>query len=300
MTNTAVPQLGVCFIPTLAPERLRPLARAAEAAGLDEFWVWEDCFKESGVATAVAALASTGRIRVGIGLLPVPLRNVAITAMEFATIDRMFPGRLIAGVGHGVQSWMGQVGARAQSPMTLLREYTEALRRLLNGQRVSVTGRYVTLDDVALDWPPLRPPALLLGAGGEKSLQLAGELGDGTILSGALTDDEVRRACELALASAQASGSAQPGRGSGHEVVFSQITATGPGAQQRLDRELRLWDKEPGQGIGVAGDGAAIARSLSRLAGLGVTSIVIQPTQDEPDLEGLISFVGQEVRPLLS
>ena len=46
----------------------------------------------------------------GIGLLPVPLRNVALTAMELATLERLFPGRLAPGIGHGVLDWMGQVG----------------------------------------------------------------------------------------------------------------------------------------------------------------------------------------------
>ena len=94
------------------------------------------------------------RLTVGIGLMPAPLRNVAVCAMEVAMLARMFPGRLIAGVGHGVQDWMGQVGARVASPLTLLEEYAGALRRLLGGERVSVAGRYVTLDGVALDWPP--------------------------------------------------------------------------------------------------------------------------------------------------
>ena len=118
-------------MPTLPPERLRSLATAVEAAGLDELWVWEDCFKESGVASAAAALAWTDRITVGIGILPVPLRNAAVCAMEIANLERMFPGRLIAGLGHGVQAWMGQVGAKAASPLTLLEEYATAVRRLL-------------------------------------------------------------------------------------------------------------------------------------------------------------------------
>ena len=56
-----------------------------------------------------------------------PLRNVALTAMEIATLARLFPGRLTVGVGHGVLDWMSQVGGRVESPMTLLREYTAAL-----------------------------------------------------------------------------------------------------------------------------------------------------------------------------
>ena len=151
------------LVPTLPPEALHPLATAADRH-LDELWLWEDCFKESSVAAAGAALAWTERVRVGIGLAPVPLRNVALMAMELATLHRLFPGRLLPGIGHGVQDWMGQVGARAASPLTLLREHAGALRLLLDGHEVTVSGRYVSLDRVRLDWPP--EPALPCSSAG--------------------------------------------------------------------------------------------------------------------------------------
>src|SRR6516225_9850709 len=146
--------LAVIFPPSQPPERLGAVAAAAESAGLEQLWVWEDCFAESGIATAAAILAATSRLTVGIGLLPVPLRNVALTAMELATVSRLFPGRVMPGIGHGVLSWMGQVGARAESPLALLREYAGALSVLLHGETVTVHGRYVNLDEVTLDWPP--------------------------------------------------------------------------------------------------------------------------------------------------
>jgi alkanesulfonate monooxygenase SsuD/methylene tetrahydromethanopterin reductase-like flavin-dependent oxidoreductase (luciferase family) len=62
-------------------------------------------------------------------------------------LNRLFPGRVTVGVGHGVQSWMRQVGAAAESPMTLLREHLTALRALLRGERMTVDGRYVRLDE---------------------------------------------------------------------------------------------------------------------------------------------------------
>ena len=172
-----VPTLGLAYVPTLPPERLHSVARAAEEAGLDELWVWEDCFKESAIASATAALAWTSRLTVGIGLMPAPLRNVAVCAMEVAMLARMFPGRLIAGVGHGVQDWMAQVGARVGSPLTLLEEYAGALRRLLDGDRVSVSGRYVNLDAVALNWPPDARPTADAGWGGAEVDQAGGPPG---------------------------------------------------------------------------------------------------------------------------
>ena len=80
------------------------------------------------------------------------------------------------------------------SPMTLLREYTAAVRALLAGERVSTTGRYVRLDGVALDWPPPSPPPLLVGARGPKTVRLAGELADGLLLDSGATLDAVRAA----------------------------------------------------------------------------------------------------------
>lgn len=192
MTN-----LGVIFPPDQPPERLREVALATEAAGVGELWLWEDCFAESGMAPASAVLAWTERLRVGVGLFPVPLRNVALTAMEIATMARLFPGRFLPGIGHGVLPWMGQVGARAASPLTLLREYGTALRRLLDGENVTSSGRYVALDGVQLRWQP-DPLPLLVGAEGPKTLALAGEIGDGIILTGGTGTDVAAQAIAIA------------------------------------------------------------------------------------------------------
>ena len=283
-------KLGIAYVPTMPPERLTALARAAESSGLDELWVWEDCFKQSGIASAAAALAATERITVGIGLLPVPLRNAALTAMELATLERMFPGRLVAGIGHGVQDWMGQAGARVASPLTLLREHTHAVRALLAGERVSVTGRYVNLQDVVLDWPPVVPPPLMLGGAGPRALALAAELGDGTLLGNVLTEDEV---------AAVADGINRSAGRRPHALVVTQIAATGPDAGMRLEREVPRWGRPATPGIGIAGDAATVAASARRFAQLGATSLVLQPTEDEPDLLGLVRFLGTEVKPLL-
>ena len=283
------PRLGLAFVPTLAPERLRSLACTVEDAGLEELWVWEDCFKQSGIASAAAALAWTTRLRVGIGLLPVPLRNVALTAMELATLERLFPGRVVPGVGHGVQVWMAQTGSKVSSPLTLLREYTTALRSLLAGERVSVDGRYVHLEDVALDWPPSPPPPLMLGGSGPRSLELTTELGDGTLLAAALSVQQVAEVGELVART----------RGAGHPLVASVIAATGGDAQARVDAEVPKWGAEPGRGIGVAGDAAAVAATVSALAEAGATSVCFQPTEDEPDLAAFVNFLGRDVAPLV-
>ncbi|MFJ4690056.1 LLM class flavin-dependent oxidoreductase [Streptomyces sp. NPDC088766] len=288
-------ELGAIFRPQLPPERLRTIARLADATGLDELWVFEDCFREAGISAAAAALAWTERVRIGVGLLPVPLRNVAVTAMEAATLHRMFPGRVSLGIGHGVQDWMGQVGARPASPLTLLREYTLALRGLLNGERITTRGRYVTLDDVALDWPPPGGAEVLVGGIGPRTLRLSGEVADGTVLNEVFTPEGVREARRLV-----AEGRAAAGRDAApHKIVVYLFTATGEDAAARLQRELVATGVADVPGLGVAGDAAEVAERVRRYAEAGADTVVLLPTADEPDPEGFIRFVGDDVRPLV-
>jgi alkanesulfonate monooxygenase SsuD/methylene tetrahydromethanopterin reductase-like flavin-dependent oxidoreductase (luciferase family) len=262
-------KLGLIFPPDLEPEQLRPVVMAAEESGLGELWLWEDCFAESGIATAAAVLAWTERLRVGIGLLPVPLRNVALTAMELATLARLFPGRLVPGVGHGVLDWMGQVGARVPSPMTLLGEYTTALRELLHGQTVSTSGRYVTLDAVSLAWPPRTVPPVLVGGIGPRTLTLAGAVGDGVILTGDTTVDQLSEAVRHVRAG-RTSLDPEP-----EVVVFVPVA----------DRPQ-------------AGD---VAAEVSRFAAAGATTVALLSVGDDaPPLAEFARFAGREVQPLLS
>ncbi|MFH8766138.1 LLM class flavin-dependent oxidoreductase [Streptomyces althioticus] len=292
MTTT----LGAVFRPQLAPERLRPVVRAADAAGLDELWLWEDCFREGGISTGAAALAWSERLRVGVGLLPVPLRNVAVTAMEAASLYRTFPGRPILGVGHGVQDWMGQVGARAGSPLTLLREHLIALRALLAGETVTTKGRYVALEDVTLDWPPPGPVDVLAGGMGPRTVRLTGEAADGTILTADTSADGVRQACALIREGRVAAGR-DPDV---HRVVVYLLAATGAGARERLEAELVAEGHAADADLGVAGDAHAVADAVRRLAEAGADTVVLQPTGDEPDPEGFVRFAAEDVRPLLT
>jgi alkanesulfonate monooxygenase SsuD/methylene tetrahydromethanopterin reductase-like flavin-dependent oxidoreductase (luciferase family) len=286
--------LGAVFLPQLPPERLRSMARAADDAGLEELWLWEDCFREGGVAAVAAALACTERVRVGVGLLPVPLRNVALAAMEIAALDRFFPGRLRIGVGHGVQEWMEQVGARVESPMTLLGEYLDALRALLRGERATRQGRYVKLDDVALDWPPSAAVPVLLGAVGPRSLRMCGASADGTILTGGTSPDRVREAKRIVD-----EGRADARRTDPHDIVVYVHAATGADADARLEAERVRWGYTTMADVAVRGGADEIAAGIKRWADAGANTVVLQPTPDDPDPEGFVRFVAQRVRPLV-
>jgi alkanesulfonate monooxygenase SsuD/methylene tetrahydromethanopterin reductase-like flavin-dependent oxidoreductase (luciferase family) len=229
------PQVGVVLTPKSPPERLREVAQAAEGAGFAQLWLWEDCFSEGGLTSAAAALAWTERIQVGVGLLPVPLRNPALAAMEIATVARMFPHRFRPALGHGNLEWMEQAGARVASPMTLLREYTSAVRDLLHGRTVDVEGRYVRLRDVTLDWPPSTPPPVIVGGRGPKTVRLAGEIGDGVLLDNGFTLDQIRD--EFTTAAEGRSGAGRAGEPFDN-VIFVELDPASPDLAAQMEESV--------------------------------------------------------------
>jgi alkanesulfonate monooxygenase SsuD/methylene tetrahydromethanopterin reductase-like flavin-dependent oxidoreductase (luciferase family) len=248
-------------------------------AGLDDLWMWEDCFLEGGLTTATAALAWSSSLRIGLGLMPVPLRNPALAAMEVATLARLFPGRFVPAVGHGVLPWMEQVGARTPSPMTLLREWVTATRSLLRGDVVTVSGQYVRLSDVALDWPPATVPPLLVGARGPKTLALAGEFADGLVLDAGISPQGVRQAVDQAAAR-------RP-----HEVVVYVLCGAGAGSTERIEAELAT-SSEPLSNRAAVGSPEDVAETVRSFSRAGATTVVLQPTAEDPDVAATIRLAA--------
>ena len=222
MRNDKDHNLGIMFRREHAPELLPDFATRAEEAGFDELWVVEDCFYGSGIASAATALALTESIKVGIGIMPAVARNPVFTAMEIATLARLFPGRLLPGIGHGVAGWMRQIGAFPKSQLAALEETTVAVRRLLAGERFSFTGRQVQLDEVELVHPPDVIPPISLGVRGPKSLTLSGRVADGTILAEFAAQAYVSWAREQIAA-----GALEAGHGRQHRLTVFAFACAG-------------------------------------------------------------------------
>lgn len=279
-------RIGCVYRPEFPPEHLAAAARTADQAGVDELWLWEDCFLAGGISAAAIALSNSDHLTVGVGVLPVPMRNVALAAMEIANLSRAFPGRVRIGVGHGVQDWMAQIGEKVASPMTLLREYLTCLKGLLRGESVTYTGRYVSITDVQLRWPPDPGTELLAAATGPKTLALSGELASGTVLTGGTTPDEVRTAITHI-------GAHRP-----HSVVVYLLCALGAGAREEIEREIEYWKLDATTDVAVHGEPAEVAAAARRWIDAGADTLLLQPTA-QTDIQSYLHTVGTEIRPLL-
>jgi alkanesulfonate monooxygenase SsuD/methylene tetrahydromethanopterin reductase-like flavin-dependent oxidoreductase (luciferase family) len=306
-------KLGVIFHPRFAPETLVNFARRAEAAGFDELWLWEDAFLAGALTSAATVLANTERIAVGIGLMPITIRNPLFIAMEMTTLARLYPGRFLPGFGHGVDAWLKQVGAAPPSTLNALSETVPAVRALLQGKTVSAHGSYIQLENVKLIHTPAVVPPIYIGAMREKTLQLAGRIGDGTILTEMSSPAYVRWAKTHIQA-----GMTEAGRLDNQLVVYVQCKVdptNGATARQKVRQMLSpglLWAEPHLKALGIADEVKALhktygatmaehmpdawlddlcaagtpdqaAATIQRLVEAGADSIVLQPLDGDPN-----------------
>jgi alkanesulfonate monooxygenase SsuD/methylene tetrahydromethanopterin reductase-like flavin-dependent oxidoreductase (luciferase family) len=310
LQTAPVPSLGAVF-PAQAPvESLPAFARTVEGAGLDELWLVEDCFLSGGLTMAATALAVTERIKVGIGLLPALMRNPALAAMEIATLARLHPGRLAVAIGHGVPSWMAQIGAAPRRRMAALEEVVTTIRALLRGETVSFDGSSVHLDEVVLENPPDVVPPIVIGTTGPRGLKLAGDRADGFLLPEGCGPAMVEWASEAAGAPAE-------------RVVYAwaRVDDAADAARAALEPKLAHWlegglypeayrragVEDPEGDIDLArlvgeltvhGDPASCAEGIRRFAAAGATRLVVVPVGDAA--AGQVERLGDAVLPELT
>jgi 5,10-methylenetetrahydromethanopterin reductase len=161
--------------------------RYAEERGFEAVWQAESRLVREATVPMAAFAASTDRIKVGSGVIPIWTRNVGLLAATFSTLDELAPGRVMLGLGAWWEPLATKVGVDRRKPLKAMREIVEATRRLLAMERVTYQGEFVHLDDVEIDIvhgdrSPKNVP-IYVGATGMKMMELAGEIADGAVLN---------------------------------------------------------------------------------------------------------------------
>ncbi len=168
------------------------VVQAAEEAGFDSVWTGEHVALPSPPSdrspvpptapmldTTVAAAhiaAHTTTIRIGTGIIILPLRNPVLLAKQLASLDVVSGGRLIAGFGAGyLPEEFDAVGVPLSERGARMDEHLAALRALWTMDRPAFEGRFVSFAGVDAHPRPLQPggPRIVLGGGSEAAVRRA-------------------------------------------------------------------------------------------------------------------------------
>jgi F420-dependent oxidoreductase-like protein len=165
----------------------------AERLGYSSVWTAE-AYGSDAVAPAAWIAARTEKIHVGTGIMQIPARTPAMTAMTALTLDGLSGGRFRLGLGVSgpqvVEGWHGQPFGK---PLVKTREYVDIVRAILKREKpVEFHGEYYDIPYKGADATGLGKPLrsilhgradlpIYLAAVGPRNVALAGEIADGWI-----------------------------------------------------------------------------------------------------------------------
>lgn len=192
--------------PFAQPDGLTHLAQTAENCGVESLWTVEhvavpvgyesrypysDDGKMPGPENAPIpdpvtwlsyAAAVTKTIKLATGILILPQRNPIYTAKQFATLDVLSKGRVIAGIGIG---WLKEefdaldIPFKERAPRT--EECVAALRQLWGEKAVPFEGKFYNWPAIESNPKPVQSGGIPIVVGGhvEAAARRAARIGDG-------------------------------------------------------------------------------------------------------------------------
>jgi len=160
------------------------IAQKADSLGAKSIWIGEDIAlgQETFVLTA-ATLLQSKNVRVGTGIIPVTVHNIATLARVGVTLDEIGAGRFAFGLGIGGIQDLEKYDIHVKKPVTELRKSVKTLRQLWAGEKVDSSSEMISLRGFELGSAnPFNAP-IFLGVRGPQMLKLTGKIADGGILS---------------------------------------------------------------------------------------------------------------------
>lgn len=145
-------------------EDTRTMVRLAEDIGFEIAWFAEHHFTNYSVSVSPLMMAAhmaglTSRIRLGAGVVVLPLYHPMRVAQEIALLDQISGGRAVLGVGTGYQAYeFERYGADVAKKTEIFLEYWSIVEQALTEGRAAIDGEYITVPEAVFTVRPVQRP----------------------------------------------------------------------------------------------------------------------------------------------
>lgn len=210
MTGTS-PQFGVAipqvFLDGKADMALvRRTLHRAEELGYDSAWVQDQVASDVPLLESLSLLcyaaAVTERLKLGVSVIVLPIRNAPQLAKDVSTLDHMSGGRVILGVGLGPvfagDNYFQIFGTRADEALRRFNESVRIMKSLWTETKTNIDGEFYTLHETGMEPKPIQKPHPPLWFGGQhpNALRRAVRVADGYMGAGPTTTRDFGRNVE--------------------------------------------------------------------------------------------------------
>ena len=285
---------------TIDMAAVRQVAQRADTLGFRDLWVTENtldhvfCFDPIVILTYAAAV--TTRIRVGVSVVVLPVRNPIHIAHEVATLDYASNGRAILGVGLGRDHHYAQFQVTRERRIRRFREEVELIKALWTESKVDYRGTFYQLEGGTMAPKPVQKPhpPIWLGGGHPDAIRRAAAIADGWMGSGGSSTAEFSRSVP-ALRAALEKASRDPAKFPISKRVFLSVHERPDVARAELHRWFTTVYHNPNgaDASGVHGTPEQVRERLEEMVGMGANHLLLNPVcRHVEQLEALAAIVG--------
>jgi probable F420-dependent oxidoreductase len=290
-------------------------------AGMGGFWRWVDLCEQGGVDSlwqtdrlisrepilecmaAMAAIAGrTRRVKFGMNVVSLAMRDPVVLAKQCATIDALSEGRLLPGFGIGsplAPEWQA-LGLDVRERGRRTDEALEVIRLLWTGERVDFAGRHFTLRGAQIAPRPAQAELpMWIGGGSDAALQRTARVGTGW-QGGPETPAEVAAVIAGIKAALPGCGRSIEEDHYGAAFTFRFGAADEPGVQRMMESYRRRTGRDPAERF-VTGDAGAVLDRIAAHVEAGASKFILRPAaQGEEEMLAQTRRLIEEVLPAVA
>jgi probable F420-dependent oxidoreductase len=289
---------------TVDKDVIREFALRAERSGYEDLWLTDNALGGQGSLEPVTLLTYvagfTQRIRLGISVIILNLRNPLQLARALATLDQLSGGRVTVGVGLGGGTALYPAfGISEARPVARFTEGIKLLRALWGQEPVTLDSEFWRMDNVSIMPKPLQQPypPIWIGGHAPAALRRAARLGDGWMGAGSSSNahffeeiTQIRRYLQE-LGRDEASFTLS-------KRIYVAVDNDAEKARERLAAGLlsQYGTSRIGEGAGVAGPARHCIEVLRSMRDAGLQHMLLHPFADSmQQLELLTNEVAPEL-----
>jgi probable F420-dependent oxidoreductase len=253
-----------------------------EAGGVDSLWQTDRLVSREPILECISVLAAlagrTRRIKFGMNVASLALRDPVLLAKQCATIDMLSEGRLLPGFGIGSPrgpEWQAlHIDTTTRGRRT--DEALEVIRRLWTQERVDFEGMHFRLSGASISPRPVQKELpMWIGGSSEAAIRRTARFGTGW-QGGAETPEEAGRVVAAIKAATAAAGRAIDEDHYGAGFPFRFGPPDEPGLVPLMDAYQKRTGRDP-RGYFAVGDAGAILARIAEYIEAGVSKFILRP-----------------------
>jgi len=257
-----------------------------EQGGVDSLWQTDRIVSSSPILECMAVMAAlagrTRRLKFGVNVVSLAMRDPVLLAKQCATIDVLSEGRLLPGFGIGsprAPEWEAlHLDATTRGRKT--DEALEVIAALWTGEAVTYHGRHFKLTGARISPKPVQPDLpIWIGGASEAAIRRTARYGTGW-QAGAETPEQLGAIVASIRAAAQAAGRPIDEDHYGAAFPFRFGSAADPGIERAKAAYAKRTGADPDSYFAI-GDAATILDRIAAYVAAGAQKFILRPIGED-------------------